>query len=304
MSNVGLPVRWGLLDSFYDGPSMTSAPSSKAAKPAATAAGDAAKASRGRPRKADSDPMGIQAVDIALDIIAALVARQEAMSLSELSRASDLQPSKLHRYLVSFTRKGLLRQSSVTGHYDFGPFARRIGAAAFNRHHGMNVVHEAVSTLVAEAGCTVYLYIWTELGPTLVRSEMGRSPMAVNLREGSALPISGSAVGRTFMAYSPASMTEDLLRVEREHRQEEGGRIWSDKELEREFKRIRSSRMFWTSEGILPDLLAVAPVFDAQGHLHSVIAAVPRREQRSQVEQDRLKALLESHLDRLAVELS
>jgi DNA-binding IclR family transcriptional regulator len=267
-----------------------------------TADSPATKTGRGRPRKAGSEPVGIQAVDISLDILGRLLLQEDGMNLSELSRACGLAPSKLHRYLVSLTRHGMLRQSAVTGRYDFGPLARRMGAAAFKRHHGLSVVHEAMSDLAHESRCTVYLYIWTELGPTLMRAEMGTQSPPISLREGTALPASGSATGRVFLAYLPQTLTKDVVDHERKLAPGESFRCWSDEELAAEFEVIRAGKVYWTRDAILPGPLALAPVFDAEHHLHSVIAVVPRRGG-SELEQKRLVALLETQIDRLAREL-
>jgi DNA-binding IclR family transcriptional regulator len=263
-----------------------------------------AKTGRGRPRKTDSAPVGIQAVDIALDILKQLVTRSAGMSLSELSRATGLQPSKLHRYLVSFGRHGLLRQSAVSGEYDFGPLARKIGAAAFNRHHGLKVVHEALTSLAAESECTAALYIWTEMGPTLVRLEMGTRTLPVVLREGTALSVTGSGTGRVFLAHLQSSLTRDFVRQEQEQADDEGFRLWSDAELDAEIARIRSARVYWTAEAIFPGSIGVAPVFESNGNLHSVITLIPPRGQNTKAARQRLTGLLEAKLDLLAAELS
>lgn len=250
------------------------------------------KVGRGRPRKLDRAPVGIQSVEIAIDIISKLVVYEEGMNLSELSAVTGLQPSKLHRYLVSFTRHGLFRQSSVSGKYDFGPLARRIGAAAFNRHHGMALVHEAITNICVETGCTVYLYIWTELGPTLVRTEIGRSPRALSLREGTALPLCNSATGRTFLAYLPTNLTDDLLSKELSNSIVNRQDKWNKKNLADELKIIRDEKVFWTDETILPGPLAIVPLFDSAAELNSVLAVLPHRDITTE-EKKKLKKILE-----------
>jgi len=262
------------------------------------------KVGRGRPPKADTSPVGIQAVDIAIDVLKVLVARASSMSLSELARASRLQPSRLHRYMVSFARQGLVRQSPVTGEYDLGPLARTIGAAAFGRHNGLSVVHEVLSSLCAESGCSVGIYIWTELGPTLTRMEMGAEVQPVSLREGAALPLCGSATGRVFLAYLPSSLTRQLVKAEMASNLEEGLAAWSEQKLSSELEKIRANRIYWTSEAILPASLAVAPVFEVSGKLHSVFVVIRKRGQNKKPELQRLQKLIESKLDLLALELT
>jgi DNA-binding IclR family transcriptional regulator len=261
------------------------------------------KSIRGRPRSSGSEPLGIGAVDIALDIITHMVARKDSLSLSDLSRATSLQPSKLHRYLVSLTRSGFLRQSPVTGQYDFGPFARRVGAAAFNRHHGLGVVQEAVAKIADQSGCTTYLYIWTELGPTVIRMELGRNSTLLTLREGTALPVCGSATGRVFLAHLPASQTKELVRAERAIAARQSLRIWTDAELQSECDKIRAAKVYWTKEAIIPGLLAAVPILDSNGELNSIITLLPKTAEDGDREAQRVEKILESHADRLAREL-
>lgn len=271
--------------------------------PAGSEASSAQKAGRGRPPKTNKEPVGIQAVDIALNILQVLAERPGSMGLSDLSRATQLQPSKLHRYLVSFARHGLLRQSPVSGEYDFGPLARKIGTAAFNRHHGLSVVHEALTSLSAETGCAVALYVWTDLGPTLMRMELGTQVQNVVLREGTALPLCSSATGRVFLAHMAASVSKPFIKDEVALAVAEGRPTWSQERLEREIEKIRAARVYWTSEAILPASLAVAPIFDAAGKLHSVFVVILRRGQTKKPEVQRLQQQIEHRLDLLAREL-
>jgi DNA-binding IclR family transcriptional regulator len=262
------------------------------------------KVGRGRPQKANKSPVGIQAVDIALEVLKVLAARASSMSLSELARASSLQPSKLHRYMVSFARHGLVRQSSVTGEYDLGPLARTIGTAAFGRHNGLSVVYEVLSSLCAESGCTIATYIWTDLGPTLTRMEIGTEVQPVSLREGAALPLCGSAAGRVFLAYLPKALTRQLVKAETNANLEEGLPNWPEQKLESELEKIRASRIYWTSEAIFPASLAVAPIFEASGKLHSVFVVIRKRGQNKKPELQQLQKLIETKLDQLAQEFS
>lgn len=262
------------------------------------------KVGRGRPPKADTSPVGIQAVDIAIEVLKVLAGRASSMSLSELARATSLQPSKLHRYMVSFSRHGLARQSPVTGEYDLGPLARTIGIAAFGRHNGLSVVHEVLSSLCAESGCTVGIYIWTDLGPTLTRMELGAEVQPVSLREGAALPLCGSATGRVFLAYLPSAVTRQLVKAEIASNIKEGLPVWPEQKLASELEKIRANRIYWTSEAILPASLAVTPIFEASGKLHSVFVVIRKRGQNKKPELQRLQKLIESKLDLLALELT
>lgn len=232
---------------------------------------------RGRPRGANRAPVGIQSVDIALAILEGVSENGFAISLTALSRKTGLQPSKLHRYLVSFTRRGLLTQAPVTGLYDLGPYARRLGMAALNRFDEMGHAHQAVTMLSAKTGYTVAIYVWTDLGPALVRLEMGAHALPVTLRVGSAIPLCASATGRVFLAYLPTTLTQPFVERERRAALAEGDPAPDGPALDAAIDKIRTQRIYWTHNAIIPGLAVVAPVFDAHGDLFCTLTGLAPR---------------------------
>jgi DNA-binding IclR family transcriptional regulator len=258
---------------------------------------------RGRPRAADRAPVGIQAVDVALEILEDIAENGSAMSLTALSRKTNILPSKLHRYLVSLTRRGLLAQAPITGLYDLGPAARRIGMAALNRFDEMGHAHQAVTTLSARTGYAIGLYVWTDLGPALVRLEMGAHAFPVALRVGSALPLCTSANGRVFLAYMPDSVTAPLVARERAAAAAEGQPIPDGRALSRELKKIKEQKIYWTHDAIIPSLVIVAPVFDAHGRLFCTLTALAPRGHGDERRREHLIHELRASVDELARDL-
>jgi DNA-binding IclR family transcriptional regulator len=218
--------------------------------------------------------MGIQSLEIALDILQYLAENGSAISLTNLSAKTGIQPSKLHRYLVSFTRRRLLTQSAITGLYDLGPLACRLGVAALNRFDAMGYVHQAATVLCAKTGYTIALYVWTELGPALVRFEPGSHRFPVLLRIGSTLPLYSSATGRVFLAWMPSASTKGLLDREREAARADGRKFPSSRDIEKELAAIRSDCIYWTPNAIIPGLAVVAPVFDPNGEIVCAVCAL------------------------------
>lgn len=232
---------------------------------------------RGRPRAKNRTPLGIQAVETALDIFQRVIESDGGASLSSLSRQTGMQPSKLHRYLVSLVKYGYLSQSDVTGVYDLGIGVRKLGVAAFNRFDEMKVIGDAIYRFALERDCTLFHYIWTEMGPTLINVEFGNHRLPVALRVGSTLPLSGSASGRMFLAYLPVSTTAAVLKKEREMAKAAGLKVLSDRELEVELRKIRSSLVYTTNQTIASNITfaAVAPILDHDKRLFSTIIVIP-----------------------------
>lgn len=243
------------------------------------------------------DPSGIQSVEIALNVLQTLVRQNSAASLSDLSRATGLQPSKLHRYLVSLVRTGMVGKSPVTGLYDLGPAARQLGIAAFNRFDSFKVAQERVVELANETGHDALLYIWSEHGATLIGQQSGIYPMPMVLRLGSTVPLRRSAVGHVFLAYLPTTHTAPLVSVQKEDLEESEDETLVQRRLEQ----IRNDRYYWSTRTILPGGVVLAvPVFSAHQQLHCVLAlaltlrnATPQR-----------KEMLIAHMLKVASSLS
>lgn len=221
------------------------------------------------------DPSGIQSVEIALRVLQTLMRQNGATSLGDLSRATGLQPSKLHRYLVSLVRSGMAGKSVTTGLYDLGPAARQLGVAAFSRFDSFGIAQERVVELVNETGHDALLYIWSEHGATLIGQQTGVHPMPMMLRLGSTVPLRRSAVGHVFLAYLPETHTAPLVLEQR------GDEIEAedDKAVQQRLEQIRKDQYYWSSQTILPGGVVLAvPVFGTQQQLHSVLAiALPVR---------------------------
>jgi DNA-binding IclR family transcriptional regulator len=232
---------------------------------------------RGRPRAKNRSPLGIHAVETALDIFQCVIEHEGGVSLSSLSRKTGLQPSKLHRYLVSLVKYGYLCQSGVTGFYDLGVSVRRLGIAAFIRFDEMKVIGDAIYRFALENDCTLFHYIWTEMGPTLINVEFGSHRLPVALRIGSTLPLCGSATGRVFLAYLPESITAAVLNKEKVMAKAAGLKLPTDRELEIELNKIKSSLVYTTNQTIASNITfaAVAPILDGDQRLFSALIAVP-----------------------------
>ena len=231
---------------------------------------------RGRPKKSkDSQSIGIQTVETALDVLAIITQENEPIGLSELSRRTGLIPSKLHRYLVTLTRYDVLKQSVATGLYDLGPTALRMGLVALSRLDAMSSAQEIAGALAANTGSTVGLYVWTEMGPTLVRMDMSKPPPAI-LRVGTALPLVASATGRGFLAHLPSSQTGRLLRKERAAAKADGLPFPSAEELNETLNAIRANEVYWTRDAIIAASVGVIPVLrKPQDPLCVIIAILP-----------------------------
>ena len=103
---------------------------------------------------------GIQSVEITALVLEALEEAGGAVPLSKLAAMTEMQASKVHRYLVSLVRSGFVVQSEQTGLYDLGPAARRLGTEAIRRLDEGDIAGRHVVALRDLTGHSVNLAAW------------------------------------------------------------------------------------------------------------------------------------------------
>ncbi|MFJ5780188.1 IclR family transcriptional regulator [Streptomyces sp. NPDC093094] len=154
---------------------------------------------------------GIQSVELAMTVLRALEEGRGPMSLTQIATASGMQPSKVHRYLVSLARTGLVAQSPSSGRYDMGPAMRRLGAESLRRMDEVALVSEHLPGLRDRTSHAVNLAVWGDNGPVVVRWEYGAHALPITVRVGATMPLLNSAIGGAFLAYLPLQLTEPVL---------------------------------------------------------------------------------------------
>jgi DNA-binding IclR family transcriptional regulator len=223
------------------------------------------------------------------------------MALSEIARAAQLHPAKVHRYLTSLLRTGLASQSPASGLYDLGPASRRLGVEALRRTDAVSAVSAHAFGLRDETGHTVNVGVWTEAGPTLVRWDTGVHALPIAVRVGSVLPLLDSAVGCVFLAALPGSVTRGVLRTQ----QRQGTtRMASADEMRTLVKATHRRGFATTVDAMIFGLAAIAaPVFGADGELEAVIGLILPSRMMAVTESDRLATILLATAERASREL-
>ncbi|MDX6744177.1 IclR family transcriptional regulator [Actinocorallia sp. A-T 12471] len=226
---------------------------------------------------ASDERQGIQSVEVAMEVLTALEEARRPVSLSTLANLSGLQPSKVHRYLVSLVRSGLAAQEKTTGLYTLGSAVRRLGIEALRRVDEAGIASQHAIELRDRTQHTVLLVTWSDAGPTLIRWDYGAYPLPISVRVGSVLPLIDSSAGRVCYAYLPQAITKPVLRAQ-EKRGE--ARAYTDEELTKIVNDVRSTQVCITAGAIIPGLSVVAsPVFGPGDGLALVLGfALPSRE--------------------------
>ena len=219
---------------------------------------------------------GIQSVVIGFRVLEKIAEATSALALKDLVAGTGMAASKLRFYLVSCLELGLVSRDPASGHYSLGPGAVRFGVAALE---GVDVVRTSrlkMMDLADTVGYTVFLAVWGTHGPTVVDRVDGRSRTVLEIRVGSVLPVSASAIGRVFSSFMPIAATSTLL----EREANEGIGPWGSlddsgtslAELQRE---IRRTRLAIASGTLLTGFTAIAsPILDRAQSPLAVISII------------------------------
>lgn len=244
---------------------------------------------------------GIKSIEIGARVLSALELGRGPLGLSEVAKASDLQPAKAHRYLASLVRTGLASQDVGTGLYDLGPAARRIGTESLRRVDSVRVAQTRATELREASGHTVNLSVWGEHGPTMVFWETGDHTLPMVIRIGSTLPLLDSAVGQVFLAHLPAKATTAVLAAQ----QKDGATgSLSPAETAALKRRVREGGYSVTKNQMIFGLAALsAPVFGAGGELELALTIVLPARLLTAADSKRLAKQLVGHARGISAEL-
>ncbi len=157
---------------------------------------------------------GIQSIEVGGQLLIVLAHATRSLALGDLAREAGMDASKAHRYLVSFGKLGLVKQSPASGNYELGPLAAQLGLAALRRLDPLREATFAAEALVARIGHTVAIAALGHLGPTVVRIEESVHPLHVNMRTGTVMSLLNTATGLVFAAHLPWATIDGMLEHE------------------------------------------------------------------------------------------
>lgn len=213
---------------------------------------------------------GVQSVEVAGQIVQALIQGDGPMKLAEISSAVSMPSAKVHRYMVSLIRTGFVQQSKETSKYDLGPIAFQLGLKGFARFEPLKLAEQMLQELVELVGETAALAVWTEKGPTMIRVIEARHDYATSIAPTHHCPMTFSATGVLFSCYEDAARTNPIIERELEQNRLSGrpNAPRERAELAEMISAVRERGYATVTDGGGDGFGAVtAPVFDVTGKL-------------------------------------
>jgi DNA-binding IclR family transcriptional regulator len=219
---------------------------------------------------------GIQSVELAVLVLEAIEASLGPTGLTQIAATLDMSPSKVHRYLVSLVRAGLVVQSHRSGLYDLGPTLRRMGIESLRRTDEVALASEHLPGLRDRTSHSVNLAVWGDHGPVIVRWDYGAHALPITVRVGATMPMLSSSVGRIYLAFLPVATTAPVVASQLTASPSTAP---AQEEIERIRQEVAIRAVAVTSGGVIPGVTSLAaPVFPPGDSMPLAVAvALPAR---------------------------
>lgn len=215
---------------------------------------------------AEKASQGIQSIEVGFRILKCLEEARKPLSVSELCKRLDMSGSKIHKYLVSFCKVGMLQQDEKDFRYFLGPRLITMGMVALKQMDVVTVAESYLLDIKRQLNETVALSLWGENGPYFVKWEQSNRLVNIGINVGSYVALTNSATGKVFTAYKSKEITKDLLEKELNN----SAIDWAA--FENEMKTIREQGYAYTEGGVITGLAAVsAPIFNHLGEISASI---------------------------------
>lgn len=218
---------------------------------------------------------GIQSVEVGYRLLNALQLSKRPLTLTALSEATGMTPSKCHGYLSSFLRVGLIVQKESGGLYDLGPSALRLGLTALERIDALQEARSVMTQLRDELQETVVLSVWGNHGPTVVYKQEGSRWSPLSVRVGVVLPVL-SATGMALLSGSKPEAIDALLRKEWEAAPTSSPwKASSVEELHALLENTRATHIVKGRGNIFPGYSGIcSPIYDHEGAVCAALMAM------------------------------
>lgn len=227
--------------------------------------------------KKPKENAGVNSIEVGAALLRALSDGIGPMKLSDLAAETGLSASRAHKYLASFLRCGLVRQSGPSGRYGLGPLAVELGFAALRNMDVVELAQETLDDLRDRLQTVTSLTIWANRGPTIIRRSVHEQSVSLVVQLGAVMTMLTSANGRVFSAYLAKELTAPLIAAELGERRGLAARagLRTMRDVDAILDKVRAQG-FATASGTQHHGIAgvSAPVFDYTGKIVAALTLV------------------------------
>lgn len=221
----------------------------------------------------ESARQGVGAVEITGAILQALLRVPRPARLKDLEIATGIPSAKIHRYLVSMIRCGLVMRHANGVRYDFGLLAHQVGQVAARDYDVIAKMESRLTQFSAQIGEVIGVAQWVDDGVVFVNWFESSPEFSIRLKPGMRLGVTTSATAKLFAAYLPREVTEPMVQDELKSRG-----VYSAAQVKAvyaEYADIRAHKIAKSLGARRSDLNALSvPIFDQQGNVVVAVTAL------------------------------
>jgi DNA-binding IclR family transcriptional regulator len=216
----------------------------------------------------ESKSQGIQSIEVGMYILKKVAETAKPLSITEISILCEMSKSKLHRYLTSFMRTGMLEKNQ-DAKYILGTELVLLGLKASQKLNIMDIAAPHLLEIKETLNETAALAIWGENGPFFISWEESNKPINIGIKAGSQVSVTQSAAGLVFATFLPGQMTEKIINQELN---KFSGEI---EEFQKKNDFIKKNGYSFVDGTIVPGISAIAsPIFDRSSKLVAALTVV------------------------------
>ncbi|MBT0668133.1 IclR family transcriptional regulator [Novosphingobium profundi] len=219
------------------------------------------------------DRSGVKSLNLALDVLEVIATAEEDMGVTEVAARLGLTKATVYRHLQTLVERDYLAQDSRNARYRLGVQCQLLGQLSGNRIDLRSASEEVSRWLREKTGLSVVVSALRARSVLVLTTLAAKSPIQIQVRPGSDLPLQTSAQGRVALAFGRPSLVSYARRQNWEMSTPYTLRDWNALEEKIVQTRLRG----W---GDAPEELALglnaiaAPIFDDSEECVGTIAVV------------------------------
>lgn len=214
----------------------------------------------------------VQALVRALDIIEAISDRGGELSISEISKATNLGKSTVHRLLKTLSDEGYIKQNKDNGKYLFTLKLFEIGCRIANTLDVKKIALPYIKELALVTKETVNLGVLDKNEILYVEKIETEELLRIELKVGGRVPVFCSGLGKVILAYLDDGERDKFLSSLTFQRYTD--KTITDKVMYNEhLDKIKSQGYALDDEEYIPGLRCIAaPIFHHSGKIHAAVS--------------------------------
>ena len=216
---------------------------------------------------------GIQAVVMALKLVAHLSKQTESVGVTSIAEALGTTKSRIHRHLQTLVQQGYARQEVISERYHIGPALINIGISISENYDLVGMARSALIGLREALGHSAVVSRIEPDGVRVLLTLTGKSPIEIGVKPGSLLSLHATGQGKVTLAFGAQETRERILDSDLEALTPHT--ITTSRALAAELAQVKKQGWATAPNETLIGMNALAaPVFDARGVLAGTISIV------------------------------